>query len=122
VAWDLLPHAHRVQLGQLLSITLDQLGESEHVHRSLVGGQRAPLRKGGLGGIDGEVNIFLGRLVDRAYFLVVKRVGEFECLAGFGLDKLSDFVSSESPSGFVAVRDTSLLMNSRVSIDSDFIA
>jgi hypothetical protein len=86
---DLLAHTHRVQFGQLLGVPLHELRELEHVHCPFVRGQGAPMRECGLSGLDGQVDIFLGCFMHGADLLVGGRVGDVECLAGFGFDKLS---------------------------------
>jgi hypothetical protein len=86
---DLLSHTHRVQFGQLLGVPLHELRELEHIHCPFVRGQGAPMRECGLGSLDGQVDIFLGCFMHSADLLVGGRVGDVECLAGFGFDKLS---------------------------------
>jgi hypothetical protein len=53
-----------------------------------VGGEITPLRKGGLGRVDGSVDIFLKSLVDFTYFLAVVGVVDFEPPALFCRDEL----------------------------------
>ena len=88
---DLLSHTHRIKLGQLLRISLDQLDESEHWSCPLVCIQVTPLGESFLSCVDGKIHIFLQCFVHLAYHLLGDWIEDLELLAGFSSGELCGF-------------------------------
>ena len=69
-----LAHRHGVELRQLLCITYNQLSKPRQVSCTFAGTARTPVFESSLCGVDGEIDIFLQRLVNLTDLFTIRWV------------------------------------------------